>query len=122
MKTKTLIGKQIKKKTNIELVETVIAAKKHKAWLKVAGILSGPRRKRIDLNLIDLNKNTKESDVLVVPGKVLSQGEISKKVKVVALNFSQKAKDKLSKAKCGVVSILEEIKKNPEGKGIKILK
>lgn len=122
VKSKTLIDKQIQKKTNKELVDTVIVAKKNKAWLEVASILSGPRRKRIDMNLMKLNKDSKEGDILVIPGKVLSKGEVNKRVKVVALNFSQKAKEKLLKAKCGVISILEEIKKNPEGKKVKILK
>ena len=58
----------------------------------------------------------------MVPGKVLSQGEISKKIKVVALSFSEKAKEKLLKANCEILSILEEIKKNPDAKRIKILR
>ena len=43
-------------------------------------------------------------------------------MKVVALNFSEKAKEKLKKAGCEVRTIMEEIEKNKEAKGVKILK
>lgn len=122
MKSKTTIERQLQKKTNSELVKTVISAKKNKGWFKIAEILSGPRRKRTEINLKEIDKESKEGDIIVVPGKVLSQGEVIKKIKIVALNFSKKAKEKLLKSKCEVLSIIEEIKKNPEAKGIKILK
>ena len=82
--------------------------------------LTSPRRKSISKNLIDINKESTEG--VITPGKVFSQGEINKKMKVVALNFSEEAKDKLKKASCDVSNILDEIKKNPEMKGLKILK
>ena len=122
MKTKTLIEKQLKRKKNIELVKTIIAAKKNDGWLKIAGILSGSRGKRIDMNLEEINRKTEDRETIAIPGKVLSQGEINKKVKVIALSFSEKAKEKLLKAKCEVSSILEEIKKNPQAKDVRILK
>lgn len=103
-------------------METIIAGKKQEAWLEVAALLSSPRRIKTCLNLEDINKEAKAGETLVVPGKVLSQGEIDKKMKVVAFSFSDKAKEKLLSAKCEISSILEEIKSNPSGKGIKILK
>lgn len=121
MKSKSLIKKQTERKQNRELVETIILAKKNKEWLKVAGILSYPRSKKININLDRINKESEQGDSIVVPGKVLSQGEIDKKIKIAAFNFSEKAKEKLKKANCEVFSIAEEIKKNPDAKGIKIL-
>jgi large subunit ribosomal protein L18e len=122
MKTKTQIEKQLKRKKNTELVETIIAAKKNKAWLEVAGVLSGPRRNRININLEEIDKEAKEGETIIVSGKVLSQGEITKKVKIASLNFSEKAKEKLLNAKCELSNILDEIKKNPQAKNIKVLK
>ena len=122
MKSKTTIEKQLQKKTNSELVETIICAKKNKPWLEVASILSGPSRKRVNVNLDQINEGSKEGESVLVPGKVLSQGEISKKIKIIALGFSEKAEEKLLNAKCEVSSILDEIKKNPEAKGFKVLK
>ncbi len=122
MKSKTLIEKQLQRKKNSELVKTIIAAKKNDSWIEIAKILSGPRKKRVEINLEDISKKAEEGETIVIPGKVLSQGEFNKKVKIIALNFSEKAKEKLLKAKCEVFSILEEIKLNPEAKGIRILK
>jgi len=121
MKTKSKIEKQLQRKTNSSLVETIIACKKNKAWLKVAEILSGSRKNRTNLNLEELNKKVEDEKIIVVPGKILSQGELDKKIKVVALGFSEKAEEKLKKSGTETLTILEEIKKNPEAKGVKIL-
>lgn len=114
-KSKTKIEKQTKKKLSPLLVETIRQAKKHKAWLEVAGILSTPRRKKIQVNLDKIKED------LVVPGKVLSQGE-AKKNRVVAFSFSERAKEKIVKAGGQAINMLDEIKKNPEMKGLKVLK
>jgi len=121
MKTKTKIGKQLKRKTNPLLLETILAAKKNEKWLGVAGILSGPRKNRKNVNLSELNKNYKEGDVVVIPGKILSMGELNKKMKIVALSFSEYAREKILKSGSKVSTILDEIKLNPEAKGVKIL-
>ncbi len=123
IKSKTLIEKQLQKKNNPELVETLIKAKKGEKWLEVAGIISGSRRKRTNLNLDEINKEIKkDGEKILVPGKVLSQGEINKKVKVIALSFSKKAQEKLLKSGCQTSTILEEIKLNPSAEGFRILK
>jgi len=121
VKSKTKIEKQLQRKNNIKLVNIIIAAKKNKFWIKVAEVLSGPRKNRVNLNLEEIDKKVEEKDVVVIPGKVLSQGSVNKKIKIIALNFSEKAKEKLLKSKCEVLNIVDEIKKNPDGKGIKIL-
>ena len=114
MKSKTKIGKQLRKKINPELVETIKVAKKHKNWLRVASVLSGPKRNHLQVNLSEIKED------IIIPGKVLSQGE-SFKGKVVAFSFSSKAKEKILKAGGKAISILEEIKLNPEAKGLKII-
>ena len=122
MKSKTKIETQLRKKNNSELVETIIAAKKNQAWLDVAAILSGSRKNRKDANLSEINDHAAEGNKkIVVPGKVLSQGNIDKKVKVIALSFSDKAKEKLSEAGCETSGLLEGIKANPSTEGLKIL-
>lgn len=119
MKSKTKIEKQLKRKTNSVLVETIILAKKNKPWYKVAEILSTPTKKQPAVNVGELVKEN--SEIVVVPGKVLSQGELDKKLKIVALSFSEGAREKILSAKGEAVSIIEEIKKNPSAKGVKIL-
>ncbi|MCX6751035.1 MAG: 50S ribosomal protein L18e [Candidatus Pacearchaeota archaeon] len=122
MKSKTKISKQLERKSNSNLMETILTGKKNDSWKEVAGILSGPRRNKVCINLEEINKEAKAGEIVVVPGKVLSQGDIDKKVKVVAFSFSEKAKEKLLSAKCEVSYILDEIKSNPSAKGIKIMK
>jgi len=121
-KSKTKIEEQLQRKGNIELVETIITAKKSEKWLPVADILSSPRRKRMDINLGEVNEKSKSGETILVLGKVLSQGELDKKIKISALNFSEKAKEKIAKAGASHLSILELIKENPKGEGVKILK
>lgn len=121
MKSKSLIKKQTERKRSSLLVKTILSAKKNSGWKEVAEMLSSPRKKRIEVNLSRINSEMKKG-VIVVPGKVLSQGGVNKKIKVAALNFSEKAKEKLLKSGSQFSSILEEIKKNPEAKEITILK
>jgi len=122
MKSKTKIDEQLGRKNNSELVQTIIEAKKKPKWLEVAGILSSPRINRININLDRLDKETKDGETIIVPGKILSQGEINKKIKVVAFGFSERAKEKILKAKGEVSTISEEIKKNPDAKNVRIIK
>lgn len=122
MKTKSKIEQQLQKKTNQVLIETIIVAKKKEKWIEVATVLSGSRRNRNNINLDELNKNAKGGEKIVVLGKILSSGEIDKKIKIVAMGFSEMARDKLLKAGCEVFTILEEIKKNPNAEGLRILK
>ena len=122
MKTKTKINKQLERKTSNDLVETIIASKKNNAWNQIAAVLSGPRRQRLNLNLDEINKIRKAGEIIAIPGKVLSQGEIDKKIKLVALAFSESAKKKIMEAKSEMETILNEIKKNPSAKGVRILK
>jgi len=122
MKNNTKIEKQLKRKTNPELVETIVAAKKKKAWREIAGILSSPHVKKINVNLDKISTEAKEGEVVIVPGKVLSEGELNKKMKIVAFSFSEKAKEKILNSHGEILNILDEIKKNPDAKNIKIIK
>jgi len=118
---KTKIEKKLKRKTNDELVKTIIAGKKNKNWLKVANLISYPKRKHIVFNLDEIDKKTKEGEIAIIPGKVLGTGEIHKKIKIVAFNFTETAKEKLKKSGIATAKISEEINKNPDAKGVKIL-
>lgn len=122
MLSKTKISKRNKNKRNLELVETVNVCKKNEAWIKICQDLLLPKRKRINVNLEKINKESKDGDIIVVPGKVLSQGEINKKIKLIALDYSENAKEKLSKAKIDYSDIINEIKKNAKMQGVKILR
>ena len=121
MKSKKLIEKQIKKKRNPELVETLILAKKNESWRAICEKLSTSKRNRLVMNLSEIDEKTSEKESVIVPGKVLSEGDLTKKIRIVSFSISEKAKEKLIKSGSAFSTILEEIKKNPSAKGLKIL-
>jgi len=122
MISNTKIGKRITKKTNSSVVETVLTAKKNKSWGKIAQLISGPNRKYSSVNLGQIEENAEVGDTIIVPGKVLSKGNITKKVRICAMGFSDTARDKIEKIKGEAVILVDEIKKNPSATGIKIIK
>lgn len=121
MKSKTKISFQSKRKRNPELVDTIMNAKKNEKWFRISELLASPRKNKIEKNLDTINKESKDGEIIIVPGKVLSMGELNKKIKIVALDFSDSAKEKILKSGNKLSTILEEIKTNPEAKGVKIL-
>lgn len=122
IKSKRKIEEQISKKTNSDLVETVREAKRHPNWMDLAGLLSRPKRKMVNINLDQIDKISNDKDIVIVPGKVLSMGNVSKKIKLFAMNFSGSAVEKLKAMKVDFGHILNEIKTNPEAKGVKVIK
>ncbi|MDD5699598.1 MAG: 50S ribosomal protein L18e [Candidatus Nanoarchaeia archaeon] len=120
-KSKTKINEQLRRKRNPELVDTIIQARKSEGWKRVSEILASPRKNKVEKNLNKINEESKEGETIIIPGKVLSMGELSKKIKIAALKFSHGAEEKILKSGGKVLTILEEIKKNPDAKGIKIL-
>lgn len=121
-KSNTKIENQLKKKTNSDLVETIVLCKKNPKWNEVASILSGPSRNRANKNLEEIERESKEGEVILIPGKILSGGELNKKIKIIGFGFSQGAIEKLKKNKIEYTFISEEVKKNKDAKGVKILR
>lgn len=99
------------------------ASKKNNAkiWKYVAELLNRPRRKKIGVNLYKINKYTKDGEIALVPGKVLSIGEINKDIKIAAWRFSKLAELKLKKKNIEYMSIEELVKKNPKGSNVRII-
>jgi large subunit ribosomal protein L18e len=118
--SKTRIEHRLQGKTNTELVRLVIELKKISP--EVAKLLAMPRRKRITKNLEEIDKECKDGEKILVPGKVLGSGNLTKKIKIVALSVSKDAEEKIKKAKSEFVSIAEEIKKNQKLNELRILR
>lgn len=119
--SKTHIKDKCKRKTNPVLAETLYAARKQKNWLALAHKLSGPTRLHASINLDQIDSKTSAGDTIIVPGKVLASGQLTKKLRICSLSISSSARQKMQKTKSEYVSILEEIKKNPKAEGVKIL-
>lgn len=121
MISKTKLTHRIEKKTNSSLVSTLTEAKKHAAWRAIAQRLSASTRRHASVNLSEIEQEAKEGDTVLVPGKVLSSGTLSKKVRVCALAFSGSSMEKIKSAKGEAVTIMDEIKNNKDAKGVRVL-
>ena len=121
MISKTKIKRRARNKTNPELAETINLCYKNKKWIEVAKMLSYPRSRQAALNLDQIDKESKEGDIVVVPGKVLSNGRMTKKIRLACFSISEQAREKAKEHKVEIVSIKQELKANPEAKAVKIL-
>ena len=96
-------------------------ARESNFWRRIVKDLKKSSRQRRKVNIYKINKAARDGETIVVPGKVLSVGELSKKVDVAALTFSAEARKKIEESKGKVMSIAELLKNNPEGKKVRIL-
>ncbi|WP_440059001.1 50S ribosomal protein L18e [Thermogladius sp. 4427co] len=114
-------------KTNILLRKTIRelkkAANRYKApiWRAVAELLESPRRRRRAVNLSRINRYTSQGDVVVVPGKVLGSGALDHPVTVASFSFSKTALEKIRASGGRAIHILDLVKENPKGSGVKII-
>ncbi|MBS3127191.1 50S ribosomal protein L18e [Candidatus Woesearchaeota archaeon] len=90
-------------------------------WRKVVTDLKKPTRQRRVVNVYKIDKYARDGETILVPGKVLSVGNLNKKVDVAALTFSAEAKEKINQAQGRALSITELFKQNPDGKKVRIL-
>jgi len=86
-------------------------------WKRIATELEKPSRKRRHVNLYEINKHINDGDVVIIPGKVLATGDLTKRAKVVAWSFSEKAIEKIKET----TTIHQLIKDNPKGSNVKII-
>lgn len=97
------------------------AEKQVKLWRRIAKDLEKPTRIRRKVNLYKVQKYLKDGETAIVPGKLLSLGELTKKAEIAAYQASQQAKEKIAKAGSKFLTIQELMKKNPQGKKIRII-
>ena len=84
---------------------------KRKVCLLVADELERATRRRPEANLWKIDRCSKEGDLVVVPGKVLAEGELTHKITLAAFSYSGKALEKL-KGKAKMVSFDELMKES----------
>lgn len=111
------------KKDNQELVSLIqqLVISNKPIWKKVAYELAKPRRTRVQVNLNKIEKFTKDSDIILVPGKVLGSGRLSKKATIAAFSFSEGAKKLIHTSGGKTLSINDVFTSNPDGKQVTIL-
>lgn len=96
-------------------------ARKSAFWQRVVYDLKKPTRQRREVNIYKINQYAQPGEMVLVPGKVLSLGSISKKVDVAAMSFSAQAAQKITLAKGRVMTIMDLLQENPDGKKVRIL-
>jgi len=121
------IRKLQKRKSNPNLVrlidELLSEAAKNDApvWKDIAERLAKPKRFYAEINISKIERYAREGEYVVVPGKVLGSGRLSKPVRVAALSFSETARRKIIEAGGECMSLSELIKANPSGSNIKVM-
>jgi len=118
MISKTKIKERLTRKTNPSVVDTLNLLRKQKSpfWIRVAGIISKPKRKSIIVNISKINKYSADGETIVVPGKVLGSDKLEHKITLAAVSASEEVKKKVK-----ILKIDEIVKKSSEGKGVKII-
>ena len=94
---------------------------KSKFWKRISIEIARTGKNARVVNLSKIDKLAKEGETIIVPGKVLSMGNLTKKMTVVAYKFSETAKEKIKKSGAKTMNIEELMKINPKGKKVKII-
>jgi large subunit ribosomal protein L18e len=109
--------------TNPVLLETIetLEDREESVWSKVAENLGKVNRRRPEVNISDIERNAEDGDTVVVPGKVLGSGRLTKEVDVAAFKASKGAKEQISE-NGEFMFIRDLLEENPEGSGVKVIK
>ncbi|MHA1310907.1 MAG: 50S ribosomal protein L18e [Candidatus Helarchaeota archaeon] len=95
---------------------------KRRSWRAVYNWLNKPNKKRVVVNINKINRFAKENDQIIIPGKILGDGNFDHKIaSIAALSFSESARKKILENKIKLETIEELYNRNPEGKKIKII-
>ncbi len=105
----------------LSLIEELSKEKKP-IWKRVVCELSRPRRQRPQVNLSKLEAYGNDGGTVLVPGKVLGSGNLSKKLTVAAFSFSDTARKLIADAGGKAISIENLYKSNPGGRDVLLLK
>ena len=105
----------------IKSLKTLAIQKDVSLWKRIASELERPSNQRREVNVYKLDANAKDGEVVIVPGKVLGNGALSKKVTVAALSFSNSAVNKIVSKQGQTLTIQELMEKNPKGSKVRIM-
>ena len=120
--SRTKLKERKRRKTSPELIKTIDLAMKNPSWNFLVKELSSSTRKTPSVNLKDIDAKVKTGDTIVITGKILSKGDLTKKIRICALSISQSALERLKESKSEFIKLKEEIIKNKKAEGIKLIK
>jgi large subunit ribosomal protein L18e len=113
-------------KENPELVRLIVelrrTARSQKApiWASVADRLERPRHQVSPVNVGHLDRWTEAGETIIVPGKLLAEGRLSKKLTVAAFAYSKEARTKIHAAGGSAVTVHDLLKSKPDGAGVRL--
>ncbi len=90
-------------------------------WLASARMLERSRSRRVVVNIGKIAKYTKDGSKVIVPGKVLSDGNIDHKIILASFAISKMAAKKIKDAGGIILTIDEMINRYPDGKEVIII-
>ena len=114
-------------KENPELVHLLVelrrAARAHDApiWTRVADRLERARHQTTPLNVGALDRLANAEETVAVPGKLLADGPLSKRLTVGAFAFSAEARAKIHAAGGTALSLHDLLRAKPDGAGVRLL-
>ena len=91
-------------------------------WKNIAGLLETSSKNYAEVNIGKINRYAKMNETILVPGKVLADGVLTSPINVVALKFSDAAREKIIQANGTCMTIEELVAANPKGSNIRILR
>lgn len=104
--------------TDINLMNFIVELRKTKKASNklIAKHLSKPRRSKMGVTLDKISRTSRQNEVIIVPGKVLSTGDLDKKLTIYAWKFSKGAEEKIKKSGSSCKSLQEILKEKNNGR------
>jgi large subunit ribosomal protein L18e len=99
------------------------AARQHEApvWARVADRLSRARHQVTPVNVAHLERIAEAEETVVIPGKLLADGAITKPLTVAAFSYSGAARSKIHAAGGKALTLHELLKARPDGAGVRLV-
>ncbi len=90
-------------------------------WASVADRLERARHQVTPVNVGHLERLTDAEETVIVPGKLLADGPLTKRLTVAAFAYSAGARSKIHAAGGSALSLRDLIKSHPDGAGVRLL-
>lgn len=106
---------------NTLLLLNALRKAKRPVWSDVAKRLRKPRRVRAEVTLSRLDKVTTENQLVVVPGRIVSTGQVTHKMTVGYFAATKSALVRLKQAGVNALPLSQFLQKHGQEKSIKIV-
>lgn len=90
-------------------------------WRDIAKRLEKPSSRWAVVNIGEIERYAKPKETIVIAGKLLGSGDITKPINIAAFNVSESARTKVENAGGKLMKIQELAADNPKGSGIRIM-